>query len=453
MDSKVPVRLRVDVFAEIGLPSQVLLELIRAAQVHRCIALALLTMEYGRVLFEAPSWNQSNVSYVWGAPTPATPATPVLSPDRDVLRKTWCPNSTTSRLSKVRSHWIRRRGSADERQIQGFLMFFESCSRASHEMCHVLVFTSRVQVFAGGGLCQWNEPVWCRSNWEDVKRQVMNPCEPWRWNEEWSKCKAHGRVTRRVGGFGVGPDRIMSWSFWRRQWLSSDVGTGGSNAACWQSLFSLSVIFLVAPRFRQHHQALIQAMVNMVDVWLMYGTSQADPFRELLESFCVLNVSKYLMEPLSSWSLSQTQRQQRQPVLSISAFVSKLCTGRWQVRTRLLWQLGRGAGFFCFLCTCSRVFECWVLVDPFISASLMNWEESPKSQPSPGLERETDCKSLEWQESISTVDPFVEYLGSLGLSLHRFLLVLPATKFSLLRLCAGTSRSRRERHAPTLQSL
>lgn len=49
MDSKVPLRLRV------GLPSQVLLELIRAAQVHRCIALALLTMEYGRVLFEAPS--------------------------------------------------------------------------------------------------------------------------------------------------------------------------------------------------------------------------------------------------------------------------------------------------------------------------------------------------------------------------------------------------------------
>lgn len=69
-------------------------------------------------------------------------------------------------------------------------------------------------------------------------------------------------------------------------------------------------------------------MVNMVDVWLMYGTSQADPFRELLESFCVLNVSKYLMEPLSSWSLCQTQRQQRQPILSISAFVSKLCTGR-----------------------------------------------------------------------------------------------------------------------------
>lgn len=109
--------------------------------------------------------------------------------------------------------------------------------------------------------------------------------------------------------------------------------------------------------------------------------------------------------------------------------------------------------FFCFLCTCSRVFECWVLVDPFISAALMNWQESPKSQPSPGLERETDCKSLEWQESISTVDPFVEYLGSLGLSLHRFLLVLPVTKFSLLRLCAGTSRSRRERHAQTLQSL
>lgn len=92
--------------------------------------------------------------------------------------------------------------------------------------------------------------------------------------------------------------------------------------------FSLSVIFLVAPRFRQHHQALIQAMVNMVDVWLMYGTSQADLFRELLESFCVLNVSKYLMEPLSSWCLSQTQREQRQPVLSISIFVSELCTGR-----------------------------------------------------------------------------------------------------------------------------
>ena len=40
----------------------------------------------------------------------------------------------------------------------------------------------------------------------------------------------------------MGPDRIMS--VFRRQWLSSDVGTGGSNAACWQSVFSLSVSYI-----------------------------------------------------------------------------------------------------------------------------------------------------------------------------------------------------------------
>lgn len=157
---------------------------------------------------------------------------------------------------------------------------------------------------------------------------------------------------------------IESCLSWRRQWLSSDVGTGGSNAA-WQSLFSLSVIFLVAPRFRQHHQALIQAMVNMLDVWLMYGTSQADPFRELLESFCVLNMV-LISNTTSTTSTSSVNLGFCLKIVYRQATGQNQATLTTGTRCRLF------VASFASFAHVREFSSAGFLVDPFTSASLMN---------------------------------------------------------------------------------